>query len=264
MSNDLTTANNTALATAFNYGEDAGAGFEGTKSSDLSIPFISVLQAISPAVEDQDPAGAAAGMLMNTVTKELYASEKGFVFIPCHKTQAHVEWKPRKDGGGFVASHESNSQIVTEAIARNGGKRNGLSTEAGNDLDETHYVFGLILDEAGKETEGFAVLSFTSSKIKVQRDWFTSMYTVKGKPPMFAFRSKIKTVKQKNDQGTFYNFKIEPFGLSWKESLINPIEESALLTEAKNFRTMAMSGAAKADYSQQSTEATVDENGIPF
>ncbi len=36
----------------YDYGDDAGAGFEGTKGSDLSVPFLGVLQANSPQVED--------------------------------------------------------------------------------------------------------------------------------------------------------------------------------------------------------------------
>lgn len=264
----------TGQVASYNYGQEAGAGFETTSTKDLSIPFLSVLQPMSPQIEEIE--GAKSGQLFNTVTKELADGEKtGIVFIPCHSDTAYVEWIPRADGGGYVGSHAPDSDVVKEAIAHNKGNRFGdLKTAAGNELQETHYVYGLILDAEGKQTEGFAVISFTSTKIKPKRDWFTAMYTLKGQPPLFANRAKIKTVKQKNEHGTFYNFKIEPFSTSWKESLINPTDERYLLDEARDFREMVVNGIAKADFSQEKSTAStgsapsgqVDEDGqeIPF
>ena len=93
-----------AVAT-YDYGGDQGAGFEDTSGSDLSVPFLGILQSNSPQVEDKDPTGSEPGMLFNTVTRELVSSEDGVVFLPCHKETAYVEWVPRNKGGGFVGLH---------------------------------------------------------------------------------------------------------------------------------------------------------------
>lgn len=259
-----------AVAT-FNYGDDAGSGFETTTQSDLSIPFLSILQALSPVVTEGEIEGAKVGQLYNTVTKELIDGSAGINFLPCHKENAYVEWVPRSSGGGFVALHEASSDVVKAAIAAAGGKKNSkLVLENGNELIETYYMYGLVLNEEGNESTGFAVLSFTSTKIKPYRDWTTSMYTLKGKPPLFANRAVIKTTKQKNDHGTFYNFRVEPLKSTWVESLINPVEENALLQEAKGFREMVTSGLAKADFNSEKAAsggddaATVGADGIPF
>lgn len=242
-------------AVAFDYGTDAGAGFENTSGKDLSIPFISILQSNSPQVEDENPKGSKPGMLFNTVTRELIEGEDGLVFLPAHHEEAFVEWKPRDAGGGFVGMHDENSEEVQNAIKAKGTKFAKLTSSAGNDLIQTKYMYGLLLNKEGTESLGFAVISFTSTKIKPFTDWLTSMYTLKGKPPLFANRAVLKTVKQKNEKGTFYNFQIEPFGENWSKGLINPVEEGALLSEGKDFRQMVISGMARASFETQNSTA---------
>ena len=250
----------TAVATSsgFDYGEYSHAGFEGTTINDLSIPFINVLQSNSPEVEDQLIEGCKAGDLINSVTKEIL--KQPLVVIPVFKEAAVVEWVPRTKGGGLVDRHELDSQVYKDAIAKNGGsrippkdadgKRIPFKSEAGNDLVETYYVYCLILDAESMQTEGYCVLSFSSTKIKVHKDWMTAMYTQKGRPPIFANRCKISTTKQKNDSGTYFNYKIGPMAETWKESLINPGTEEgmSLLKEAKDFGDMIEQGLARADF----------------
>lgn len=236
---------------AFDYGEHSGAGFEGTSGSDLSIPFIGILQSNSPQVEEKDPPGAESGMLFNTVTRELMKGETGFLFLPVHKEMAFVEWVPRSKGGGFVQLHSPSSEEVRKAIQDNEGVAIGKLAIGDNELVETHYVYGLLLDEDGETTKGFAVLSFTSTKIKPFRDWLTAMYTLKGRPPMFANRARIRTIKQKNEHGTFYNFRIDPMKGTWAESLIDPKGQKELLEEAVDFREMVTSGLARAAFETQ-------------
>lgn len=235
---------------AHDYGEDAGAGFEDTKGSDLSVPFLSILQSNSPQVEDKDPPGAESGMLFNTVTREIFSGNAGLAFLPCHKELAYVEWVPRNKGGGFVGLHDPNGDVVERAIADNDGKRVGSLQVGENDLVETHYVYGLVLDDDGN-TMGFAVISFTSTKIKPFRDWITAMYTLKGRPPMFANRARVRTIKQKNEHGTFYNFRIDPLNENWRDSLIDPAKDPQLLEEARDFREMVTSGMARAAFETQ-------------
>lgn len=254
----VTDAAGVPAAAGFDFGKDAGAGFEGTTGKDLSVPFLGILQANSPQVEDKDPAGAESGQLYNTVTRELADSDKGVNFLPCHKEQAYVEWVPRNKGGGFVELHDPNGDVVKKAIAENNGERIGKLYVGENELMETHYVYGLMLEDDGITTKGFAVISFTSTKIKPFRDWITAMYTLKGKPPMFANRAVIRTIKQKNEHGSFFNFRIDPFADTWSGSLIDPTKHADLLTEAREFREMVTSGMARAAFETQ--EATSGGN----
>ena len=249
-----------ATQKTFDYGDHAGVGFEGTTGKDLSVPFLSVLQANSQQVEKEDPEGSKSGMLYNTVTKELFDGKEGLPFLPCHKEEAFVEWKP--DRGGLVGMHDPSGEVVKAAIEANDGEVFGKLMHGENDLDQTYYVYGLFLDPAGLESVGFGVMSFSSTKIRPYRDWITSMYTLKGKPPMFANRAIIRTVRQENTSGVFWNFRIDPLKETWRKSLIDPVAEQSLLEEGNDFREMVVSGMARAAWETQDTSGN-DADGNP-
>lgn len=262
MAKDVVKKEESLPAQVQGYGEDAGAGFEGTSGKDLSVPFIGLLQSNSPQVEASD-GSIRAGMMINTVTGEIIKGDVGFGFIPVHKEEAFVEWIPRLKGGGFVALHDSHGEVVKEILAKNGGSRIPPKGEDGkriafklgtNELVETFYVYGLLTNIEGTEVNGFAVISFTSTKIKPYRDWLTSMYLLKGKPPMFANRALFKTKKQVNDNQTFYNFDIKPLKETWADSLIPP--NDPLLAQARDFREMVITGLARADFASQQNAAS--------
>lgn len=239
---------------SYDYGTDAGKGFENTKGSDLSIPFILVLQSNSPQVENSNPAGAAAGKLLNSVTLELADGETGVPFLPCYREDKFIEWIPRTAGGGLVEMHAPESAIVKEAMGRAQSRFGKLRTTGGNDLVETHSVYGLTLTEDGERPTGFAVVSCSSTKIKPFRNWFTNMYMVAGRPPLFAHRAVIRTVKQKNSKGVFYNFEFRPLRGSTLASMIDPRTQTELLTAARQFREMVESGKARANFATQQAE----------
>lgn len=248
-------AGNTAVATTgdFDYGADAGVGFEGTTAKDLSVPFIGILQSNSPQIDGDSPVeGAKPGMLINTVTNELLDGDKGQAFIPVHYDRAYVEWVPRNKGGGFVGLHAVESELVKLELAKQNGQRGKIVLENGNELIETEYCYVLTLDVDMVTPTGFAVLSLTSTKLTPFRKFKTSLFMLKGKPPLFVNRAILKTDKQKNEKGTFYNAKFVPAKVDWKSSLIpNNAEHKELIEEAKSFRSMVLSGMAKAAFETQ-------------
>lgn len=255
---DVATAKNTAVGETFDYGEYAHEGFEGTTIADLSIPFIKIMQSNSPEVEDELIEGVKPGDLVNSVSKEIM--KQPIIVQPVYKEAAVVEWVPRNKGGGVAGRHELDSEVFLDAIKKNNGsrippkdadgKRIPFKSPEGNDLVETYYIYCLILDESGEEVEGFCVLAFASTNIKVYKDWLTSMYSLKGAPPMYANRCKITSAKQKNNDGTFYTFAIGPMSENYRSSLINPgsPEGKALLEEGREFGKMIDNGLARADF----------------
>ena len=270
---EVATTNKTEVAAAggFSYGDDAGKGFENKTGADLSIPFLNLLQSNSPEVQKSKDGKIRIGMMKNTVTGEIIDGEEGLYLLPVHDDSAFVEWVPRHRGGGYVGVHAPDSEEVLEAIKRNGGripkkgedgKKIPLS-HGSNDLVETYYLYGLVLDSDLETTRGFAVIPFTSTKIKVYRDFITAMMMIKGQPPMFAFRIKITSDIQENDSGTFANYVITPANGegNWTSCLIDP--SSALYAEAKDFRKMVTSGMARADFSQQQNEGAGTGGGSP-
>lgn len=268
-----------ALA-GYDYGEDAGAGFEGQDASHLSIPFLALLQSNSPQVADENST-LKAGMLFNTVTGDAFSGQKGITFIPACVDHSYVEWVPRSKGGGggggFVGVHAADSPIVLEAKARPrkaDQKRSVLLTESGNELSETFYMYGVIVDDEGFQ-QGLAVISFTSTKIKVYRNYSTklSLYNwkkdgLKGRPPLFCNQVRITSVKQSNAQGDFYNLVLTPaVDGDVKKSMLPP--DSPLLQAAKDVWQMVRSGAAKAAFDTERAAGSSGEDAagdaeIPF
>ena len=152
---------NTALVAADDYSAYAGSGFENQSSDDYSIPFITILQALSPQLEDNPD--LRQGMIINTVTNEAVDGKKGIAFIPATTQHVYVEFKPREQGGGFVGVHNPTSQVVINA--KNASQSFGkYATPAGNELIETFYVYGIVVGDDGSNSQ--AVLAFTSTKIK--------------------------------------------------------------------------------------------------
>lgn len=260
---DVATTKATAVGEAYDYGSMAHEGFEDVTVNDLSIPYISLLQTNSPEVEDQLIEGCKPGDLVNSVTKEIL--KQPIVIQAVMREVSWVLWRPRNQGGGIVGVYAPDSQEVKDVLTANNGSKIPPKGPDGkripfkigtNELVETYQFYCLVMDDEGTETVGYCVLSFSSTKIKIQKDWMTAMFTQKGAPPMIAFRSLLSTQKQKAEGGSFFNFKIDPFGGSWRSSLIVPDEAGmALLKGAKEFKEMIDSGLAKADTSSVSGES---------
>jgi hypothetical protein len=244
------------------FGEYAGAGMENVGQNDVQIPFLTLLQQLSPQLSEGDPKfieGAKVGQLINSVTNELIGDEA--YFVPCCKDSVYVEWIPRDAGGGLVAIHELNSELVRacKAAAEDQFK---LKTDEGHDLVETHYVYGLLIDgPEGNTMLTPMVVGFSSTKIKIYRSQLmTRIRTMKGDPPMFAFRFKITSVPDKNKQGQPYrNFKIDPACGDMKSSLNLPgTDFENLLKEGMALVKAVRGGVAKAAVDSQDDTAQSD------
>jgi hypothetical protein len=262
---EVAKANTTAMTTGgYDYGDAAGEGFEGLGANDLSIPFLTLMQSNSVLVEDETNE-IKAGDIVNSVTGEVM--KQPIIIHPCLRDHLWAEWVPRAKGGGRGDSHDDNSPLVQSVIKANSGsrippedadgKRNPFKTPAGLDLIETFYYYVMIMDADGVSHEGFAIIPFSSTKIKVQKDWTSSMFMVKGRPPLVASRAVMTSVKQLGKGKTFYNLSIRPFGETWTHCLIKPDEAGmALMNEAREFKNMIESGAAKPAQETQETDGS--------
>lgn len=266
MAKEVTKVQSGGAVAAYDYGDMAGMGFEDRGRDAISLPYLNILQALSPQVSEETVAGAKAGMFFNNVTNDLDDKVK---FLWCHAETKYVEWIPREKGGGFVAVHEPTSDVVAKAKQQGGSRATKLHV-GDNDLIETRYVYGLALDD-DLEIKSFVVLANKSKNLKVVRNWFTSMLINGGKDvPTFAFVAELFTTREKNEKGSWHQLAAKPaLGKTWKDSKINPATHGHLLLEAKNLITMVKSGAAKVDYAADSKPSEAGEAGgegeaVPF
>ena len=247
----------------FDYADYDGQGFENQTADDLATPFLGILQALSPQVEDVDQGGiegAKAGMIFNTVTDELHEGKTGVLFVPAMTQHVFVEWVPRDAGGGFVAVHEPTSELVAQAKAE--ADDFGKYRIGENDLVETFYVYGVACGESPDDPTELAVLAFTSTKIKVYKRWNTklSMFMVKTddgrkiKPPMFAHLTRMTSVADKNNKGKFFNVSLQPANTTVRDSLLSPNDPR--FEAAVACKDMVDKGVARASFETQQSAST--------
>lgn len=253
---DVPAAGENLLPAVLDYGQDAGVGFEEMGSNELQIPFLALLQDLSPQVTGADGKeirGARAGMLLNTVTGELLGTE--VVFVPCARQHIFTAWRPRSEGGGFRGRFAAADPLVQKAIA--GSPTFGkYKTAEGDELQETFYLYGLVVRK--DEPPSPVVIAFASTKIRIYRGFITNAKSctvqVPGvgavNPPLFAHRLRISTARQKNQKGTFYNLVIGPaIGSTLKESLLPNTDP--LFKAGRDFRALVTAGKAKAADEEQ-------------
>lgn len=251
----------TNLAT-MDYGDLAGAGFQNQTQEDIGIPFLGILQGLSPQMETVE--GAKLGKLINTITNDLYDGKTGVGFVPAVTQHVYVEWVPRDNGGGFVGLHELDSEVVTKARAE-GGRFGKITLPNGNELLETFYVYGLLVRPDGAVEQ--SVIAFTSTKIKAYRGWMAKarlvQIVVPGKkpqnPPLFAHRFRLTTVKEKNKEGEYYNFSVAWDGADALAARLAPSDP--LFQEAYQMMKSVSSGSTKAAHDKQ---GQAEEEDIPF
>ena len=201
---ELKTANKQDLAKAFEA--DAGSGFEEVTSSDIQIPFIRIIQALSPQLKKTDPSfieGASQGDIFNTVTKTLWNGEEGILVIPSYFQQKLLEFIPRNQGGGFVGELSPESEDVRKAVR---DQDSGLELlENGNELVRTAQHYVKIVHEDG--TLESAIVDMKKTQLKKSRQWNSIMLMQKhngASLPSFANVYRLKSVEDGNDKGSWH------------------------------------------------------------
>lgn len=202
--------------------ELGGAGR--TKGMDDNVmPFLSLLQDMSPEVKKRDPdyiEGAEPGMILNKATKTLHTE---LVVVPWATDRVINEWTPREAGGGFRGRHEFIGDVDESMRAAGGTERpdpqdpnkTQWMLENGNQLIDTRYVYVMVVDEAKKSAMP-AVISFSSTGHTVAKAWSTLRNASKlpnGKEHPIWFRKYLmKTKPAKNNKGDFFVLDFQDLG----------------------------------------------------
>lgn len=164
---------------SFDYGDDLGQGYENQTMADRKLPIIELLQSNSPEVVESK-GKVYAGQFRNTVTGEIYDEVD---FVPAITDNCWTAWISRDDGGGFRGRHPIHAKIVHDAIARNGGRAIGKlpvpqpsdpktgKPQPNHELVEAFEIYGILFQPKSGDVLGFAMIPFTSTKIKVYKAW---------------------------------------------------------------------------------------------
>lgn len=239
--------NEVSTDVSINFEADAGVGMEEVDKDSFAIPFIAILQGLSPQMETVE--GAKLGRMINTVTNEMY--EKLNV-VPVHFQRRYNRWAPRSEGGGFKGSlsvgevetmlANGDAEYVTDVVE--GKERTKLRPKGSNDeLKDTRNHFVLIVGEDGSYSP--ALISMASTQIKRSKKWMSLMNNIqitgaggkKFNPPSFSHIYQVgPSEKETNNDGSWYSFTFAKVG---------QVTDPALYGAAKDFHKQVVSGNVK-------------------
>lgn len=252
----------------------AGAEREAMGKDDMSIPFVQILQSLSPQCTKGEPEyvkEAEPSMLLNTVTGEMFPtfddddnSLTGMYVVSIIYKASYIEWVPRAAGGGFVQEYDVafGSTAITQ---RNDNNLDIIQPGSpvgtpGNQLSYTHTHFVFIVN---KETGRYkpAVISATSTQVKPSKNWNALINETElpngSQAPRFFGVWAVKTQRRSNDQGTWYVWKIE------RDSTILDLGPEAcaeIMGEAKKFAQGVSAGEVNADHAKAGGSAEDNPN----
>tara|TARA_R110000803_G_scaffold75918_2_gene140266 strand:+ start:568 stop:1380 length:813 start_codon:yes stop_codon:yes gene_type:complete len=270
MSNQVATKKNAELSADLmdDILEFAGDGTS-FDSSEMQIPFLRVVQALSPQLSKNKPEyikGVELGDMFNTVTNEVFKGDIGVIVIPCYQVTKYLSFTPRDLGGGFRGEIEPNDPVLTRTT-RDGPKE---ILPTGDELVKSDQHYSLLLATDGSYQP--IVIDMKSTQLKVSRRWKTmiAMQSITHpktgqmiKPPVFATMWRLTTTEESNKKGDWANYKVEKHGL---------VNDRNLMLEAKAFRDSVAAGEVKAASEERvptssSTQTNVNslrDEDIPF
>lgn len=249
------------------FQDDIGAGFEGADTDSYAIPFLKLLQKMSPEVDEDSPSyiqGAKSGMLLNTVTNKLFDGKEGFQIVPCAYRRSFVRWGGREgaDSGfkgemtveEFVAIKDDPKQVVSldgkHYVPDAEGKVDVKKSDRYEDT-RSHYI--IVLDPKTGEYGG-AILALASTQIKPSKMLMTALNQKRVKvgekmiqPPTFANIVKVTTIGKQNDKGSWSSLVFELDGM---------VTDKDLYATSREFYKGFTSGEVKADFSKTDANST--------
>ena len=193
---------------AFDITTVEGQGTENLDTGSSALPFIRILQDLSPQLKpqkDEYVEGSKSGDLFFAKTQSII--EQPVEVIPCYTKSIYTEWIPRSKGGGFVGNHPLT--IVGNPNYEKGRERQYDEWLGENELKFTTYWF--VLMKQGDSWEQ-AVIPFTSSQLRISRKLTTDINRFRYEdasiaPPLFAQRWNLKSVLETSKNGDdYFNF----------------------------------------------------------
>lgn len=219
-----------------------GGSFEGMMERDtVSIPFLGVLQPLSPQVNPSDPKyveGAKPGQIYNTAEKTALTEVQ---VVVCAFNRSFIEWVPRDAGGGFrgeMSGYEGVETFMSKLDRATGKAR----LDNGNDLVDSRNYYLLIIAPDG--TTSPAMISMSSTQIKASKDWnymLSKQPLPEGAPRLEVYHGvyTLRTVLRENKKGKW-------FGWDIRRVAVTP---PAIIAQAEAFRDQITGGLVTVDRS---------------
>ena len=235
---------------------DAGVGLENITTDDMQIPFIRIIQALSPQLQKDDPLyikGAEQGDIFNTVSQEVFKQDEGVIVVPAFFEKKFLEFQLRSSGGGFVRELAADDKDIT--MTSREGTIELLPN--GNELVRTHQH--LVIAQSADGTIAPSVLDMKKTQLKVSRRWNTLKNSARlpsgALMPIYGTAWQLTTVLEANDQGKWFNYKLD------RINDVTPEIEKMML-EARNMYQGVAKGEVK--MAAASADEIAEKDEVPF
>ena len=235
---------------------DAGVGLENITTDDMQIPFIRIIQALSPQLQKDDPLyikGAEQGDIFNTVSQEVFKQDEGVIVVPAFFEKKFLEFQLRSSGGGFVRELAADDKDIT--MTSREGTIELLPN--GNELVRTHQH--LVIAQSADGTIAPSVLDMKKTQLKVSRRWNTLKNSARlpsgALMPIYGTAWQLTTVLEANDQGKWFNYKLD------RINDVTPEIEKMML-EARNMYQGVSKGEVK--MAAASADEIAEKEDVPF
>ena len=235
----------------------AGAGQENITQEDTGTPRVSILQQMSPELDDIE--GAKAGMILSKMDKHVWPGNTGIKALVCNYEKVYLEWQDRGTGSSAPVNIFQPKDRPADAVRGTDGK---MRLPNGNYLEESANFYVLILDDNGKVPRT-AVISMKGTQLKAARSWNYSLKnefiqdpnTKQYHPaPTFMRFYKLTTLKTQNDKGSWY---------TWSVAKDEMLEDKNIFEFAVQFHQSIKAGEHTVKYDREETKEDSSED-IPF
>ena len=191
-----------------------GSGFEDITLETQAVPFIKLVQALSPQLKKSAPEynpDAAIGDIVNSVTGKIYEAPLRIVVGKFERM--YLEWDSTTRGK-LKGVHSPESIDLRTDLVRD--ERNQLIDPDGNSSFQETYSYYVILPDYMEE--GVCLMSLASSAIKAGKKLNRMLFSTvlpgtsrKAMPYFMVFNANV--VELSNDQGDWssWDFKLDTF-----------------------------------------------------
>jgi hypothetical protein len=245
---------------------------KGFERDELTIPFLKVLQPLSPYVQEgpQYVDGARPGMFYNTASNQLNDGKAGIVTVVITHQKSFTQWVPRAQGGGLIKDwgDDEGWKQLCEPDQRD--VFNPITKEGHNIVKGRSFTIFNIDPVTGAYDP--SIMMFAGTQLRTANSWSTllnSDYMVlsNGKrilAPHFYFTYLLTTELTTNNKGSWHAVRVRQNNKEMKRvKLQDMVNGVSLWEEAKRFQQSLNEGTMRAAPMTAGEHAANDDE-IPF
>jgi len=248
---------------------------KGFARDELTIPFLKILQPLSPSVQEGNAAyipAAKPGMFMNTANGKLNNGKEGIIAIVITHEKSFTQWVPRAVGGGLVKDwgEDEGWKSLCEPEQRDGYApvtRDGHSIVKGRKFT----IFNI--DPVSGEFDP-SVMIFSGTNLKAASNWSTLLnqdYIALSNgrrvmAPHYYYTYLLNTELTTNPKGSWYSARVRQNIKDGKRVIVKDMPNGKAIWDAAiNFQKSMAEGTIKSSSISDSIDGNAgDSDEIPF